>query len=211
MGPSRERARASATQEITVLLVEVPCVRWSTRETRGSPPLAPPPRVCGEVYLTLPYLSTRETRVERAGRERRVASSKTLREQTPNMELHRLQSRSDSEIRLGDWQTFQNRGALATSPSAGVRGRVGPEIFWRICALKTHFPSKKCALTSPQKSCWKAPFAIGIYCSILPVGSPPLAHAPRPPLYPPPPAPRPATWYCYSCAASACGATRQRS
>ena len=70
---------------------------------------------------------------------------------------------SDSEIRLGDWQTFQNRGALATSPSAGVRGRVGPEIFWRICALKTHFPSKKCALKSPQKSCWKAPFAIGIH------------------------------------------------
>ena len=25
-------------------------------ETRGSPPLAPPPRVCGEDYLTLPYL-----------------------------------------------------------------------------------------------------------------------------------------------------------
>merc|ERR1712086_1181016 len=25
-------------------------------ETRGLPPLAPPPRVCGEVYLTLPYL-----------------------------------------------------------------------------------------------------------------------------------------------------------
>ena len=24
-------------------------------ETRGLPPLAPPPRVCGEVYLTLPY------------------------------------------------------------------------------------------------------------------------------------------------------------
>ena len=26
-------------------------------ETRGLPPLAPPPRVCGEVYLTLPYLA----------------------------------------------------------------------------------------------------------------------------------------------------------
>ena len=26
-------------------------------ETRGLPPLAPPPRVCGEVYLTLPYLT----------------------------------------------------------------------------------------------------------------------------------------------------------
>ena len=38
--------------------------------------------------------STAETRVERAGRERRVASSKTLREQTPNMELHQLQSRN---------------------------------------------------------------------------------------------------------------------
>ena len=25
-------------------------------ETRVSPPLVPPPRVCGEVYLTLPYL-----------------------------------------------------------------------------------------------------------------------------------------------------------
>ena len=25
-------------------------------ETRGLPPPAPPPRVCGEVYLTLPYL-----------------------------------------------------------------------------------------------------------------------------------------------------------
>ena len=27
-------------------------------ETRGLPPLAPPPRVCGEVYLTLPYLTS---------------------------------------------------------------------------------------------------------------------------------------------------------
>jgi len=26
-------------------------------ETRGLPPLAPPPRVCGEVYLALPYLA----------------------------------------------------------------------------------------------------------------------------------------------------------
>ena len=26
-------------------------------EMRGLPPLAPPPRVCGEVYLTLPYLT----------------------------------------------------------------------------------------------------------------------------------------------------------
>ena len=31
-------------------------------EMRGLPPLAPPPRVCGEVYLTLPYLKVRRTR-----------------------------------------------------------------------------------------------------------------------------------------------------
>ena len=31
-------------------------------ETRGLPPLAPPPRVCGEVYLTLPYLTPRASR-----------------------------------------------------------------------------------------------------------------------------------------------------
>ena len=30
-------------------------------ETRGSPPLAPPPRVCGEVYLTLPYYAAVES------------------------------------------------------------------------------------------------------------------------------------------------------
>jgi len=31
-------------------------------ETRGLPPLAPPPRVCGEVCLTLPYLVERGQR-----------------------------------------------------------------------------------------------------------------------------------------------------
>ena len=45
-------------------------------ETRGLPPLAPPPRVCGEVYLTLPYL----THVRLYPRICRTEASTALRE-----------------------------------------------------------------------------------------------------------------------------------
>ena len=38
-------------------------------ETRGSPPLAPPPRVCGEDYLTLPYLTLPQLPAVGAGQE----------------------------------------------------------------------------------------------------------------------------------------------
>ena len=39
-------------------------------ETRGLPPLAPPPRVCGEVYLTLPYLTCHGSQDSEHERER---------------------------------------------------------------------------------------------------------------------------------------------
>ena len=60
---------------------------------------------------------------------------------------------SDSKIRLGVWQTFQNRGALATSPSAGVRGRVGPEcrdFLAHLCFEYTFSKQKVCSQISTK-------------------------------------------------------------
>ena len=50
-------------------------------ETRGLPPLAPPPRVCGEVYLTLPYLTSEHMSLrkrEKADRKQNENTTRTL-------------------------------------------------------------------------------------------------------------------------------------
>ena len=46
-------------------------------ETRGLPPLAPPPRVCGEVYLTLPYLRKVKNSQARTGHQRGMGGRET--------------------------------------------------------------------------------------------------------------------------------------